>query len=48
MFGLKIFTKAKSKNFASDKERKRHYAIQNYYKKQEKAKSTKSKKEYDR
>ena len=33
MFGLKIFTKIKSKKFASDKERKQFFAIQGYYKK---------------
>ena len=34
MFGLKGFTKAKTKSFASDKDRKRYFAIQNSYKKQ--------------
>ena len=33
MFGLKIFTKTKTKKFASDKDRKLYYAIQGYYKK---------------
>lgn len=33
MFGLRIFTKTKTKKFASDKARKQHYAIQGYYKK---------------
>ena len=33
MFGLKIFTKTKTKRFASDKDRKQYYAIQGYYKK---------------
>lgn len=33
MFGLKIFTKTKTKKFASDKDRKQYYAIQSYYKK---------------
>ena len=33
MFGLKLFTKTKTKKFASDKDRKRYYAIQGYYKK---------------
>ena len=33
MFGLKIFAKAKTQKFASDKERKQYYAIQGYYKK---------------
>ena len=43
MFGLKIFNKTKSKSFKSDTERKRYYAIQNYYKKKaESEPSTKS------
>ena len=33
MLGLKIFTKTKTKKFASDKDRKKYYAIQGYYKK---------------
>jgi len=33
MFGLKLFTKTKTKKFASDKARKQNYAIQGYYKK---------------
>ena len=33
MFGLKLFTKIKTKKFASDKDRKQYYAIQGYYKK---------------
>jgi hypothetical protein len=33
MFGLKLFTKTKTKKFASDKDRKQYYAIQGYYKK---------------
>ena len=33
MFGLKLFTKTKSKKFASDKYRRQYYAIQGYYKK---------------
>ena len=33
MFGLKLFTKTKTKKFASDKDRKKYYAIQGYYKK---------------
>ena len=33
MFGLKLFTKTKSKKFASNKDRKQYYAIQGYYKK---------------
>lgn len=32
MFGLKLFTKTKTKKFASDKDRKQYYAIQGYYK----------------
>lgn len=32
MFGIKKYTKAKTKSFASDKERRRYYAIQDYYK----------------
>lgn len=32
MFGLKLFTKTKTKKFANDKERKQYYAIQGYYK----------------
>ena len=37
MFGLKSFTKAKAKKFASDKDRKQYYAIQGYYKKKAEA-----------
>ena len=33
MFGLKLFTKTKSKKFTSDKDRKQYYAIQGYFKK---------------
>ena len=33
MFGLKLFSKTKTKKFASDKDRKQYYAIQGYYKK---------------
>ena len=33
MFGLKLFTKTKTKKFASNKSRKQYYAIQGYYKK---------------
>ena len=33
MFGLKVFTKTKTKKFANDKDRKQYYAIQGYYKK---------------
>ena len=39
MFGLKLFTKTKTKKFASDKDRKQYYAIQGYYKKKAVAKS---------
>ena len=38
MFGLKLFTKTKSKKFASDKDRKQYYAIQGYYKKKNESK----------
>ena len=31
MFGLKIFNKSKSKKFKNDKDRKRYFAIQKYY-----------------
>ena len=37
MFGLKIFTKTKTKKFANDRERKQHYAIQKYYSKKNQA-----------
>ena len=33
MFGLKLFTKTKTKRFANDKERRQYFAIQGYYKK---------------
>ena len=33
MFGLKLFTRTKTKKFASDKDRRQYYAIQGYYKK---------------
>lgn len=33
MFGLKLFTKTKTKRFANDKERRQFFAIQGYYKK---------------
>lgn len=33
MFGLKLFTKTKTKKYANDKKRKQYYAIQGYYKK---------------
>ena len=36
MFGLKLFTKTKTKKFANDKARKQYYAIQGYYKKKSK------------
>ncbi len=32
MFGLKIFAKSKTKKFATDKDRRKYYAIQGYYK----------------
>ena len=32
MFGLKIFSKTKTRKFASDKDRKQYYAIREYYK----------------
>ena len=32
MFGIKAFTKTKTKRFASDKDRRQYYAIQGYYK----------------
>ena len=38
MFGLKLFTKTKTKKFASDKDRRQYYAIQGYYKKKNPAK----------
>ena len=37
MFGLKKFKDAKTKKFDSDKERKRYFAIQSYYKKKAKS-----------
>lgn len=43
MFGLKLFTKTKTKKFASDKGRKQYYAIQGYYKKQNESKKTSAK-----
>ena len=39
MFGLKLFTKTKSKKFTSDKDRQQYYAIQGYYKKKAVTKS---------
>lgn len=36
MFGSKKFKEIKAKKFDSDKERKRFFAIQSYYKKKEK------------
>ena len=33
MFGLKKFNDTKTKKFENDKQRKQHFAIQNYYKK---------------
>ena len=40
MFGLKLFKNTKAKKFASDKDRRRYYAIQGYYKKNESIKQT--------
>lgn len=40
MFGLKLFTKTKTKKFASDKDRKQYYAIQGYYKKKKESVNT--------
>ena len=37
MFGLKLFTKTKTKKFSSEKDRKQYYAIQGYYKKNNEA-----------
>ena len=34
MFGLKKFAKIKKENFAKDKDRKRYFAIKEYYSKQ--------------
>ena len=42
MFGLKKYNKAKSKSFASDKERKKYFAIQNYYKNKNNTSSSKT------
>ena len=39
MFGLKLFTKTKTKKFASDKDRKQYYAIQGYYKRKNESKN---------
>ena len=44
MFGLKLLAKSKTKKFASDKERKRYYAIQSYYKKEHSSQQKKTKK----
>ena len=44
MFGLKKFTKVKTKKFANDKDRKQYWAIQGYYKKKAETNNTKSKK----
>lgn len=44
MFGLKIFTKTKTKKFANDKDRKKYYAIQGYYKKKNEVAKTSSQK----
>ena len=40
MFGLKLFTKVKTKKFASDKARKQYYAIQDYYRRRAPSKPT--------
>lgn len=48
MFGLKLFTKTKTKKFASDKARKQYYAIQGYYKKKNKTANTPSVKQKDK
>ena len=34
MFGLKLFARAKTKKFASEKKRKQYFAIQAYYQQQ--------------
>ena len=44
MFGLKLFTKTKTKKFASDKNRRQYYAIQGYYKKKNETMNKKSSK----
>ena len=33
MFGLKLFAKVKTRKFASEKERRQYFAIQDYYRK---------------
>ena len=43
MFGLKLFTRTKSKKFARDKDRRKYYAIQGYYKKKSKKAVSKQK-----
>lgn len=40
MFGLKLFTKTKTKKIANDKDRKQYYAIQGYYKKKNESPKT--------
>lgn len=37
MFGLKLFAKTKTKKFATDKDRKKYYAIKEYYKRKNEA-----------
>ena len=45
MFGLKIYKDTKTKKFANDKERKKYFAIKNYYaKNQTQTKTSKVKK----
>ena len=39
MFGNKVYKETKAKKFTSDKERKRYFAIKNYYKKKAKESS---------
>ena len=38
MFGIKLFTQAKSKKNAKDKNRKQYYAIRDYYRKKNRTK----------
>ena len=42
MYGLKKYAQTKTKRFASDKDRKRHFAIQSYYAKKKSASSEKA------
>ena len=44
MFGLKLFVKAKEKKFATDKDRKQHFAIQGYYRKKSEGTKTRASK----